>query len=392
VFIIDSILDTDIYKFFMQQAIFHQFSNSQASYSFKLRNTEDVCLGAFSSDFICQLRAEINHMKTIQLSLEEYKYLNQFDFFKGDYLQYLKHYRFDPYQVTIKVVESENNNIPPRIDIVGPWQEVMLWEIPILAIFNELYFNMVDRKNYLIGYEKLNKKVQHLRLREASNPIVIADFGTRRRFSREWQSLVLRNMKHILSGTSNVQFAMQLGMKPIGTMAHEWIMAGQALYSPMESQKIMLANWQKEYGDMLSVALTDTLGIDKFEVDADFSQWKGVRQDSGDPEEWGWRMIRAFNKAGVVKPILVFSDGLNFQQAFDLNKIFSSVANVSFGIGTNLTNDVGVTPLNIVVKLQELDGKPVAKISDSVSKAMCKDSEYLIDLTKQLMVGAPKHL
>ncbi len=271
------------------------------------------------------------------------------------------------------------------IKIKGSWLNTILFEVPVLAIVSEVFFrNAVQDKEcaYKIGRRELAIKRKLL----TSKDIKFADFGTRRRFSREWQEFVIDyfiiNAPDNFVGTSNVYFALVKGLKPIGTQAHEFFQACQALTRLEDSQKFALETWVQEYRGQLGIALTDSLGMDAFLKDFDLffaKLFDGCRHDSGFAEIWCRKLINHYEKLGIdpKTKTAVFSDGLDFPKMIYLYQKFSHQINVSFGIGTNLTNDVGVKPLQIVIKMTRCNDRPVAKISDSPGKQMCNDPEYL---------------
>ena len=258
-----------------------------------------------------------------------------------------------------------------------------------MSIVNEIYFE----KDYNIhsistGVENLSYMIEQIRNR---NNIIFnfADFGTRRRFSREWHDYVVGRLAvetgNCFIGTSNLFFAMKHAVNPIGTMAHEWLMGCQGLTELKDFQKFALQTWVNEYRGDLGIALSDTVGVDCFLTDFDmyFSKlFDGARHDSGDPYVWCNKLIKHY-KSMNINPLgkcAVFSDGLSVISALEINDMFCRIINCSFGIGTSLTNSLGVKPIQIVMKLVKVNGKPVAKISDSPGKQMCEDKLFLAKL------------
>ncbi|MDB5932341.1 MAG: pncB, partial [Polaromonas sp.] len=219
------------------------------------------------------------------------------------------------------------------------------------------------------------------------HPFEMFDFGVRRRFSREWQHDVLATLKHevpqYFKGTSNVAMAKSLGLVPIGTMAHEYLQTYQALGVRLRDfQRAALEDWVQEYRGDLGVALTDVVGMDAFLADFDLyfaKLFDGLRHDSGDPFVWGEKALAHYAKLRVdpQNKRLVFSDGLDIDKALALYRAFAGCTQTGFGIGTNLTNDVGLIPLNIVMKLTRCNGRPVAKLADSPGKTLCRDETFL---------------
>jgi nicotinate phosphoribosyltransferase len=367
--IIDSILDTDLYKLTMQQCVFNQYPNATARYTFKCRN-EDIELGFL----IPKISSQIEAMSSLSLTGKEKEYLSKLSFMKPDYLDYLASYRFNPSQVDLR--GDPDGDL--YIDITGPWLETILFEVPLLAIVNQLYFEEISdfREIRDAGERNLKDKInlicQYPRFQ-------FADFGTRRRYSADWQRHVVKTLHDYcpqLIGTSNVKLAMDLGIKAIGTMAHEFISAHIALVDNIrEAQKRAFYVWLQEYGTNLGIALTDTFTTKAFYQDFGVilaNGFSGVRQDSGDVMEFGHKMIEHYKKLGIdprTKSI-VFSDGLDVPKAIQIYKEFTGLVGVSFGIGTNLTNNLGPKPLNVVIKMVECNGKPVVKLSDNVTKAI----------------------
>jgi nicotinate phosphoribosyltransferase len=367
--IIDSILDTDLYKISMGQCVFHQFPNANVEYVFKCRN-EGVKLGFLEE----QIREQVNAMANIQLTQDEEVYLrNNLSFLSHDYIEYLRNYRFNPSDVVVANIDGEL-----RLRIIGTWVKTILWEVPLLAIINGLYFRETTDFKSIEGNGIRNLKDKMNLIRQYPT-LTIAEFGTRRRYSREWQKYVLKelivNCPQVV-GTSNVKLAMELGIKPIGTMAHEYFSALLALVDRLEtSQKRALHVWLQEYGTNLGIALTDTFTVDAFLKDFDIvlaREFAGVRHDSGDPIVFGKKIIEHYQELGIdpKTKTIVFSDGLDVPEAIRIYKEFVGKIGVSFGIGTNLTNDLGATPLNIVIKLIECNGHPVVKLSDNPGKAI----------------------
>lgn len=384
--IIKSMLDQDFYKLSMMQAVFHQFPKVEVKYKFVCRN-DRITVENFP---IKKIKKEISALTRLRFTKEEINYLRSLNLFKEDFLDYLKTFKLSFSAITIN--EGIWGGI--RLTISGLWLETILFEVPVLAIINELYFRKYDNDRILsskIGIEKLFKDITLIQKNnKANNEIQFMEFGTRRRHSHKWQMFIINQLKtHIpenLIGTSNVYFAKKFGLKPMGTMAHEWIQAGLAL-APItrEAQTYMLHKWIKEYPDKLKVALTDTFGFDAFLKDFDNTlsgHYDGLRQDSGDPKEWLCK-LHDFYKSKIdiceySKRTLIFSDNLNFEKCYDvLNHMYAPEYNIIFGIGTYLTNNLLRSPLNIVIKMVECDFQPVCKLSDSSGKEICENKDYL---------------
>jgi nicotinate phosphoribosyltransferase len=383
-FIINSLLDTDFYKLNMLQHFFLNNSDIIGRYEFKCRNKGIV----WTDKMVSEIKKELNHLENLSFTTDELTYLKNTKLYKESFIEFLRVFKFNTKHIALNLVDGEL-----KISAKGPIIFVSPLEIPILAIVNEIYFrNMFPDFDYYRATIKLNNKVE-LAL---ESKIKFSDFGTRRRFSHEWQDFVVRTFakklpNDIFTGTSNPYFAMKYNILPIGTMAHEYVQLFQALpnVSLIDSQKTAFQEWAELYRGNLGIALSDTLGIKKFLKDFDgyfVRLYDGVRHDSGDPFVWGSAMITHYEKFGIDPKTkrLVFSDGLDFELAIRLNNTFKDKIMVGFGIGTNLTNDMGkdIIPLQIVMKLVEVNGKPVAKISDTPAKGMCEDETFLSYLKK----------
>jgi len=380
--ILDSLLDNDLYKFTMMQAVLHQFPDAEVEYKFASRNHISYL------DCIYEINEQINHLCTLRFTPQDLLYLSGLRYIKPDFIEFLRLFQFN--RDFVKVTH-ERSASGLSIKIKGPWLHTILFEVPILAIVSEVYSrNNNDRKTERID-EKITERIDEKINIAKTMPKCIADFGTRRRHSFRRQNYVIGVMtygsKNILSGTSNVFLAKRYGIKPIGTMAHEWIQAGQGLGVRIrDSQKFMLENWVQEYRGDLGIALTDTIGVDAFLKDFDLyfaKLYDGVRHDSGDPYEFGTKIINHYKNMGIdpLTKTIVFSDGLTFPKAKELYEVFAPAIGVAFGIGTNLTNNL-VDPPQIVIKMTRCNGQPVAKISDNPEKGMCEDKEYVNYLKK----------
>lgn len=375
-----SLLDNDLYKFTMQQAVLHRFSDIEVEYTLIVRDS-DLDLSCVKAPLIDALAS----WSSLGFAEDELAYLQALPFFRSDYIDYLRGFRLNTDYVHIE--EGAGLHLTVR----GPWLETILFEIPLLMSISELYYQQTQPNfDFSEGKKRLAEKIAKVQKVQASG-FMFADFGTRRRFSHDWQAFVLKafqsELEHFKT-TSNVYFAKQLGLSPIGTMAHEFIQAGQALARSLhDSQRFAWQTWLAEYGDQLGIALTDTLGQHAFlrDFNAHFANaFAGVRQDSGDPFEWGEVIIRHYEQLGIdpKTKTLVFSDALTIDKALALYETFSDRIRVVFGIGTHLMNDVGVPALPIVIKLSECRGQAVAKLSDTPEKIFCKDAEFLAQLEK----------
>jgi nicotinate phosphoribosyltransferase len=379
--IVSSLLDTDLYKFSMMQVVLHQYPGAHAEYRFKCRNP-----GVNLVPYIDEIREELHALCTLRFTEDELDYLRQWRFIKSDFVDFLGLFQLNAKYVDIAPSPEDNGEI--EIRIVGPWLHTILYEVPLLAIVNEVYFrNNAPNMDFTEGRRRLQAKIAMLRDTPGYAECRIADYGTRRRFSREWQKEVVTALHEglgaQLTGTSNVWLAREVGLRPLGTLAHEYLQAHQALGPRLrDSQIAALEAWAKEYRGDLGIALSDVYGLTAFLRDFDMYFCKlfdGTRHDSGDPFAWGERVL-AHYEANRVDPrgkVLVFSDGLDIPKVMKLYEHFHGRCQLAFGVGTNLTNDVGPTPLNIVIKMVRCNGQPVAKLSDSPGKNMCDDKAYI---------------
>lgn len=389
--IIRSLLDTDLYKFTMMQVVLHHFPQAQVEYRFKCRNA-----GVDLTPYVDDIRAELAHLCELRFTDEELEYLRAMRFVKSDFVDFLALFHLN--QKYVEVAPSPKGGGEIDIIIRGPWLHTILFEVPLLAIVNEVYFRRTQPAADLAeGRRRLEAKLELLKAAPYAE-CVIADYGTRRRFSRDWQEEVLLTARTALgsqlAGTSNVHFARTHNLIPLGTMAHEYLQACQALGPRLrDSQVFALESWAREYRGDLGIALSDTYGFDAFLRDFDLYFCKlfdGVRHDSGDPLEWGERMLAhyAANRVDPRGKTLIFSDALNIPKVIELYERFRGRCRLAFGVGTNLTNDLGYTPLQIVIKMVRCNGQPVAKLSDTPEKTMCDDPGYLAYLRQVFAVQA----
>ncbi|MDO4440622.1 MAG: nicotinate phosphoribosyltransferase [Moraxella sp.] len=392
--IITSLLDNDLYKFTMLQAMLHQFPQTHGVYQFRCRNNDQTVYPL--SDIKDGLEAQLDALCELKFKQDELDYLRSLRFIKPDFVDYLELFQLK--RRFIKVSIDDENRLDIRIE--GAMIQAMFFEIFVLSIVNELYYQRLDNDSVRAeGQKRLDEKVgtikhyEMLQLSDVHNPAFsVVDFGTRRRYSKDWHYHVVRTLAkaspEIFKGTSNVYLAKELNITPIGTMAHEFMQAFQALDVRLrDSQKAALESWVREYRGDLGIALTDVVGMDAFLRDFDLyfaKLFDGLRHDSGDPYEWGDKAIAHYEslKIDPKTKTLTFSDGLTLQKAWELHEYFKTRIKTGFGIGTNLTNDMGLTQLNIVLKLVECNGQPVAKLSDSPGKTMIDDDTYLAYLKK----------
>ncbi|MCR1303713.1 MULTISPECIES: nicotinate phosphoribosyltransferase [Enterobacter] len=382
--VLHTLLDTDAYKLHMQQAVFHHYYDVHVAAEFRCRG--DDLLGIYAD----AIREQVDAMQHMTLQDDEYQWLSGLPFFKADYLNWLRDFRYKPEQVTVL---NDNGKLDIRLE--GPWREVIMWEVPLLAVISELAHRyrspetgveqaVAALETKLAGFTTLTEGLDMSRFR-------LMDFGTRRRFSRDVQEAIIKRLQQEpwFVGTSNYDLARRLNLTPMGTQAHEWFQAHQQISPDLaNSQRAALAAWLEEYPNQLGIALTDCITMDAFLRDfgPEFAErYQGLRHDSGDPVEWGEKAIAHYEKLGIdpMSKVLVFSDNLDLPKAVELYRQFNTRVNLSFGIGTRLTCDIPqVKPLNIVIKLVECNGKPVAKLSDSPGKTICHDKAFVRALRK----------
>jgi nicotinate phosphoribosyltransferase len=403
--IIHSLLDTDLYKFTMMQVVLHHFPGARVEYRFKCRNP-----GVDLAQFAGQIREEVRSLCSLQFRDAELAYLRSMRFIKSDFVDFLGLFRLN--EKYINIIPQPSGELEIRIQ--GPWLHTILFEIPVLAIVNEVYFRNTQKKpDFEEGRRRLETKIGQLQDAGLAD-LKIADYGTRRRFSKDWHEEVLRTLNvrlgavtpptlqpkpgarlPQLAGTSNVLYAMKLGLIPLGTMAHEYLQACQALGPRLRDSQIFgFESWAREYRGDLGIALSDVYGMSAFLRDFDLYFCKlfdGARHDSGDPFQWGERMLAHYvaNRVDPLTKTLIFSDGLTVPRTIELYQQFRGRCQLAFGIGTNLTNDLGYEPLQIVIKMINCNGQPVAKLSDTPSKNMCEDEKYLAYLRQVFEIEQP---
>ena len=399
--IITSLIDTDLYKFTMMQVVLHQFPGAEVEYRFKCRNAANL------APYVNEIREEIRGLCSLRFQDAELAYLKAMRFIKADFIDFLGIFKLNEKYLSVTALPTGEI----EVSIKGPWLHTILFEIPVLAIINEVYFRNTQKQPDLQeGRARLTTKIAQLQA-DGLQALKIADYGTRRRFGKAWHEEVLRTLSTKLgtgtiqdksasvlgqfAGTSNVLFAMKLGLTPLGTMAHEYLQACQALGPRLrDSQVFAFESWAKEYRGDLGIALSDVYGMSAFLRDFDMYFCKlfdGARHDSGDPFQWGERMIAHYNKNRVdpKTKTLIFSDGLTVPRTIELYQQFKGRCQLAFGIGTNLTNDLGYEPLQIVIKMIRCNGQPVAKLSDTPSKNMCDDEKYLAYLRQVFEIEQP---
>jgi nicotinate phosphoribosyltransferase len=393
--VIQSLLDTDLYKYTMLQAFLHGFPQNQAVYEFVCRNPPEYPLAELAPE----VEAQIEHLCSLSFSEGDLAFLGTKRYFKSDFIDFLRIFRLQRRYITV-----EARGAQLAITARGPQIHVMAFEIFVLAIVNELYFRRFETRAVLAeGRRRLTTKVEQLRSFIARGerqhyPFEFFDFGTRRRFSRAWHEEVVARLTaeapQFFKGSSNVHLAQQHSLAAIGTMAHEYLQTFQAVGVQLKHfQTAALEHWVQEYRGDLGIALTDVVGMDAFIANFDLyfaKLFDGLRHDSGDPLEWGEKALQHYEKLRVDARAkrLVFSDGLDLARALEIYARFADRVPCGFGIGTNLSNDLGPRPLNIVMKLVECNGQPVAKLSDSPGKTLCKDETFLAYLRQVFQQAA----
>ena len=383
--IIESLLDDDFYKFTMGQVVFNRYREVPVKFAFRNR-TRGIKLAEIIREE--DLRQELDHVRTLRFTKSEIHYLRGTDeygdrMFGEPYLQFLTNLTLPSY-----VLRKVDGNY--ELEFPGKWSEAMYWEIHALAIVNELYYRgLMDQLSqferdtvYAQGTLRLAEKIKVLRERP---DIIFCDFGTRRRFSREWQDYVVKMLVQELPetqflGTSNTYLAMKYAILPMGTAAHEMDMGVSGIMHENEdtiraSHNKVLQDWWQQYGEGLSIALTDTYGTDFFFQDMTYEQarnWKGLRQDSGDPFEFVDKTLAFYQGHGIDprEKLIVFSDGLDVETIIKLADYCKDRTKCTFGWGTNLTNDLGLKALSLIVKLMESNGHGTVKLSDNLAKAL----------------------
>ena len=390
--IINSLLENDLYKFSMTQTALHQFPSYTTTWSFRCRN-KDV---TFTSEMVEEIKEQIKAYCNLTFTDEELEYLKGIKWLKPDYIDFLRlwHPRYEDFTIATDAACGLS------IKAKGTWISSAMYEVPTLAIVNEVYVKMAYNYDDLLESFKRRLADKCGSIKNQSLFLgTFSEFGLRRRLSAEAQELAVKelieatkNTSTTFVGTSNVYLAKKFNVKPVGTMAHEYIMCvgqGNPKHNAAYSNWYAFDAWVKEYSVLNGIALTDTVTTDIFLKDFQLTfatLFSGVRHDSGDPYEWGEKLIKHYENLGIdpKTKTLLFSDNLDFKKASDLFYHFNSRINVAFGIGTYIANDTDVEPLNIVMKVTECNNMPVAKISDTDGKCMCEDEDYIDHLERSL--------
>jgi len=381
-----SILDNDFYKFTMQHAVIKLFPNAKAKYKFINRGQHK-----FPPGFAEILKKEVAKMEELQLKKEEKEYLRKTcPYLDPTYLDFLQGYRYDSSEV--KITQTGNDL---SVKIAGYWYRTIMWEVPIMSLICELYYQVTKQER--ISDEEVSAVAEEKISKYKKLNITIADFGTRRRHSYQVHDLTIKALKdkgsHCFIGTSNVHLAMKNHIKPIGTHAHEWFMFHAAKYGFKMANSLGLENWTNVYRGDLGIALSDTYTSKVFfsQFDKKFSKlFDGVRHDSGDPLDFADMTINHYKHYGIDPrtKTIIFSDGLDYEKVETISKYCKGRIGISFGIGTNFTNDVGLKPMNIVIKMtdalpEEAQWTPVIKLSDEKKKYT--GDEEMIQLSKRIL-------
>jgi len=379
--ILADLLDTDFYKLTMMQAVLHHYPEAEVEYSFRCRDGEDLSL------YRMEIEEELERLSECCLGDDAQAFLETFPFLKGDFIRFLRLFRFDRNYLHVRQYGDQLD-----VRVKGPWLHCILFEVPLLAIISEVR----NRRRYpdasvADAEDRLLEKFDWLRQAASDDELhsfKVADYGTRRRFSRDVHARIVQllasDFPGSFVGTSNVHLARIHGVRPLGTMAHEWIMAHQQLGPRLiDSQITALDCWVREYRGRLGIALTDCLTMDAFLADFDLffaKLFDGLRHDSGDPRLWAEKAIAHYEGLGIDprSRTLVFSDSLSLQKALELHRELRGRIGTSFGIGTSLTCDLpGVKPMNIVMKMISCNGQPVAKVSDAPGKGGGYDENFV---------------
>ncbi len=381
--IIRSLLENDLYKFPMWQTMLHKHPEATASYEFICRTPPNYPLAQLAFD----VQRELDYLCSLRFADDELDYLSQLRFLKPDFIEFLSLFRF---QAKYLKIFTEGERL--CIQATGPQIHVMNFEMYCLYVVSELYFRRFNQADLLAeGRQRLQAKITQLKqvcaASTKTHPFEFFDFGLRRRAFSAWHDEVVATLKGELpnhfKGTSNVYLAKQLGLKPIGTMAHEYLQSYQAYSVNLKAfQRTALEDWVQEFRGELGIALTDTIGMDAFLRDFDLyfaKLFDGLRHDSGDPFIWGEKALAHYQALNIdpQHKRLIFSDGLDTAKAIALYQHFADRIQLGFGIGTHLTNDLGTKPLNIVMKLMRCNDSPVAKLSDAPGKTLCDDALFV---------------
>ncbi|CAI2041572.1 hypothetical protein SEUBUCD646_0H02460 [Saccharomyces eubayanus] len=395
--VIESLLDTDMYKVTMHAAVFTYFPDVTVTYKYTNRSSQL----SFNKEAINWLKEQFSYLGSLRFTKDEIEYLQkEIPYLPSAYIKYISdsNYKLNPEEhitFTSEEIEGNPSHYSLKILVSGCWKDTILYEIPLLALISEAYFKFVDTDwDYENQLEQATKKAQTL----FENEIKFSEFGTRRRRSLKTQDLIMKGImdaveanpeknEKLFLGSSNILFAKKYGVKPIGTVAHEWVMGVASISEDyLHANKNAMDYWINTFGAKnAGLALTDTFGTDDF-LKAFYPPYSdayvGVRQDSGDPVEYTEKIAHHYHdvlKLPRFSKIVCFSDSLNIEKAISYSHAAKKNGMLAtFGIGTNFTNDfqrksdaqVKSEPLNIVIKLLEVNGNHAIKISDNLGKNM----------------------
>ncbi len=386
--IITSLLENDFYKFTMGQWIFHQFNHVRTHWGFKCR-TPGV---RFTSEMVSEIKAQVAHYCSLKFSTSELDYLRGISYLKQDYIDYLSQWRPNAADICI----GSDSPCGLSVEICGLENRISYYETPVMAIICEVFYRLGGaKKSYETLFEGYKKQVADVVSGIKSGRYRVgfwSDFGFRRRLSKEAQAHFLGEVTGAkvagFVGTSNVFLAKCFGVKPVGSVGHQATQLMQGLtQNPAYANKHFLESWHEEYGEVSGIALTDCIGTDVFLLDflPHFAAtFDGVRHDSADPYVWGEKLLRHYELCGIdprTKTFL-FSDGLSFERATQIWDYFHEKARVAFGIGASCCSPKG-DDLNIVIKIIDVEERPVAKLSDvpitptDPGKSMCRDPKFI---------------
>lgn len=406
-FIIHHLSQTDAYKLSMAYVIYHLYRKYKTGWSFKFRNMKDhlaVMTPAKMQEWVEEIQKEINHLATLRWTEDEILFISKkmpwLTLDGGLFLDWLRNFQVKAEDILVFI---ENGELRIETDEKASWLQSTFYEIYLLVIVNEIGFRLFYNYDELLESHKRNTDKKFEKLLSGEYTLgAVSEFGLRRELSEEAQEYVIKKfMAHRdelnakgtnYVGTSNVYMSMKYGTTPIGTMAHEFIMGvgqGDPSKNPAYSNRFAMESWTQIYGVLNGIFLTDTITDKMCRMDMDFkfaSSFKGVRNDSGDPIEWGENWIKHYEKLGIdpKTKTLLFSNSLDFKRANEIYRHFAGRVNVAFGIGTYLSNDTFINPFNIVMKMTTCNGHPVAKISDDAGKGMCKSEEFVNFLMKAI--------
>ncbi len=396
--IITSLLDNDLYKFNMGQCLLHQYADANVVWEYRNR---DAASRNFTAEMVEEIQEQVKAFCSLKFTKEELDYLSRScPWLSKDYISFLSIYHPQYEWFDIKLGEDKQLSLT----VTGPQFLTTYCETPVMSIISETWFKMELADNAYASaeeelYKRTDEKIEKLKKGELQLG-VFSDFGTRRRFSKHSFDVIIGKFAAATAdfngsafvGTSNVEFAKKHGIRPVGTIAHELIQTigqGYPERNPAYSNKFVMDAWHQEYGTENGTYLTDCIGTDVFLKDFDKVNAKlfdGVRHDSGDPFEWGEKLLAHYKSLGIdtKEKTLLFSDSLDFEKAHSIRRAFKDRAKVVFGIGTYIVADTNVKYMNQVLKVVEVNGRPVAKLSDVEGKNMCRDPKYIDYLQRSI--------